>query len=100
MSERKTITVAQWEQLMNWEPIVRAAGLYSTKQDALTVYLLAGLIMSDEVVSRRVCALPHPEGIAVTPDGAYEIVLYAMTDEERAELKARILAKLKAKGKQ
>lgn len=98
MSERrKTITVKQYERLMDWEPILRAAGLYSTKYDALTVYLLAGAIMHDEIVSARACELPHPDGLAMTPDHAYETVLVQMTDEERAELKARIVAKFNRK---
>jgi hypothetical protein len=98
MSNRKTITVEQYENLMDWESIVRAAGLYSAKQDALTVYLIAGAIIRDEVVSARVCALPNPDGAAATLNGAYEIVLHAMTAEERAALKERVVAKITAKG--
>lgn len=96
---RKTITVEQYEKAMDWSPICRAAGLYSTKYDALRVYLLAGAIMSDEVVARLVLDLPNPDGTAVTPDHAYETVLQQMTDAERAELKARIVAKFSGKGK-
>lgn len=83
---------------MDWEPIVRAAGLYVPEQSAMGVYLLAGAIMSDEVVCARVFELPHPDGLAMTPNGAYEIVLHAMTPEERAALKERILAKFSGKG--
>lgn len=82
---------------MSWDRIVRAAGLYSPKQDALTVFQLAGAIIGDEVVSARVCALENPDGSAVAPDGAQEIVLRAMSDEERAALKERIRAHFSGK---
>jgi hypothetical protein len=88
-TQRKTITVKQWELGMSWSPIVRAAGLLSDQQDPATVYLLAGAIMRDQVVSERVCQ---------SEDKTYEHVLLEMTDEERAALRERLIAKFSGKG--
>jgi hypothetical protein len=98
MSKYGTITTKQYEDAMDWTPIVRAAGLLSPEHHPFNIYLLAGAIMRDEIVSLRAAQLlassadTSGEGSA----GSYEIVLQQMTNAERAALKERLIAKFNA----
>ena len=86
---------------MDWTPIVRAAGLLSPEHHPFNIYLLAGAIMRDEIVSLRAAQLrassadTSSEG-SEGSSGSYEIVLQQMTNMERASLKERLIAKFNA----
>jgi len=96
MSERKTITIPQYETGLNWSPLVAAAGLLHDSHHPFQIYQLAGAVMRDEIVAFRASQLAAASDELVVY-GAYERVLRDMSDGERAALKARIVAKFSRK---
>lgn len=101
--ELNSFTVGQIEMLLKWRPIVEAAGLYSPEHHPTQLLLLAGAIMHDKIVGQlwleRMKTF-HPTDDKPFAFGVYESVLSAMSLEEKAALKQRIIDSLQYKPKQ
>jgi hypothetical protein len=74
--------------LMNHFDLVRAAGIDAKRLDPGTVYTLAGKILDDNVVATR--KLKYLQA-GVVKMGSAQKVLLDMTEQEREQLRSRIL---------
>ena len=80
---------------------MEALGLYDEKQDPMTVYLLAGSVIGDQIYSQRLCALlaeepqgPNGEDVHSGSGDAMVIgprMLASWTKQERDALRDRVL---------
>jgi hypothetical protein len=83
----------------HWAPLLQAAGLWDDRYHAEDIYFIAGAIIHDEELSKALCAaaLAYP-GTPDEPGYPTRVdVLPLWTKEQRAALKARIVAKLGAR---
>lgn len=83
----------------NWAALLQAAGMWDDRYHAEDIYFIAGALIHDEELAKDFCAAalaypgkPDEPGYPTRVD-----VLALWTKEQRAALKARIVAKLGAR---